>query len=113
MKTHFDKMTKKQAEKAQFILKTALNLGMKIDGYGDLAVNDHSGNVYLWLEDYPFCLFMPTDCDLIFTEFDVFVNWTDYNSGDEFVKCLSNFSTLEDIYQWCDKLEAENNFKEQ
>lgn len=107
MTTHFDTMTNWEREKAQFILRCSLNLGMRIDGYGELALNQFSGNVYLWLEDYPFALYMPINCDLS-TE-DVFVLWTDTNDGTEHEMSLSNFSDLEDIYQWCNELEIATN----
>ena len=44
--------------KVALLITKASDLGMDISGYGEAAENQHSGNVYLWLEDYPFTLFI-------------------------------------------------------
>ena len=52
---HFDS---KQFKNAGYLLVKAGALGMDLNGYGNLAYNNRSGNTYLWLEDYNFTLFI-------------------------------------------------------
>jgi hypothetical protein len=52
-------MTSNATLKAARLIQHAALLGMDVGGYGELAVNPHSGNTYLWLEDYNFCLYLP------------------------------------------------------
>ena len=44
--------------KVALLITKASELGMDISGYGEAAENPHSGRVYLWLEDYPFALYI-------------------------------------------------------
>ncbi len=44
--------------KVALLITKASELGMDISGEGEAAENPHSGNVYLWLEDYPFTLYI-------------------------------------------------------
>lgn len=53
-----------EREKAFYLLKTAEDLEMDTQGYGRLGLNTGTGNVYLWLEDYNFTLFLPITCNL-------------------------------------------------
>jgi hypothetical protein len=39
---------------------------------------------------------------------DVYVLWTNYQTGEEIEESLSEFNDLEDINQWVTKLENEN-----
>jgi hypothetical protein len=102
MNTNFDKMVVWEQQKAAFLLSSALQLGMQIDGYGELSVNNSSGYTYLWLEDYPFTLAMPIHCDLI--KNDVIVLWTNFDNGEEEEESLSAFSSVEDIFNWVEQL---------
>ena len=80
---------------------------MKLNGHGEIAVNQSSGYTYLWLEDYPFTLFMNISCEL--TEDDVYVLYSDSYNGDETEQYLSMFESLKDIYNWVKTLENQNN----
>ena len=73
---------------------------MDVGGYGFADENQMSGNVYLWLEDYPFTLYIGLGTDTIYAV------WTNYNNGDEEEIEVSSSMQLDDLLQWCDKLEA-------
>ena len=102
---NFYNMCDWEQEKALYLIKTAKQLGMNISGYGELAVNQTSGYTYLWLEDYPFTLYMPISCEL--EEKDVWVMWTNPENGEEIEKSLDEFSSLSDIEDWCKNLDEE------
>lgn len=51
-------LTRQEMEKAADLIKMASKVGYDVSCYGQLAVNQTSGNVYLWLEDEPICLFI-------------------------------------------------------
>lgn len=101
MTTNYDNMCKWELEKAIFLQKIAVDLGMDLTGYGEVAVNKSSGYVYLWLEDYSFTLYMPIACKLVKT--DVYALWTSPEDG-EFEVQLNNNSTLNSIELWAQKL---------
>lgn len=63
--------------KIGLLITKASNLGMDIGGYGEVSENTTSGNVYLWLEDYPFTLFIGLGSDAIYA------SWTNPNNGEE------------------------------
>lgn len=89
---------------AKLILK-ASQLGMDISGYGFADVNNNSGNVYLWLEDYPFCLYIAP-----FGNYQVMANWSCPYDGEEFDRLAGN--SLDKLYKWCNKLQANSDKKE-
>lgn len=95
--------------KALFILKTALDLGMDISGYGVLDVNPNSGNTYLWLEEYNFCLRMPTCCELEIS--DVVASYTDSYDGEETEINLTRLTTLSELEKWACDLENKSQDK--
>jgi len=88
---------------AKLILKARV-LGMDVSGYGFADVNNNSGNVYLWLEDYPFCLYIGLGSDKIMA------NWSCPIDGEEFNRVAGN--KLDTLYKWCDKLEGKSQAKE-
>jgi hypothetical protein len=105
MTYNFNKMTNWELDKANFLIRTARKLGMDLQGYGEVSVNEHSGYTYLWCEDYPFSLYMPISCEL-YRE-DVYVMWTNSYDGEEVEESLAEFEELKDIYRWVELLEAE------
>jgi hypothetical protein len=102
MNVNYDKMGKWELEKAIFLQKTAVDLGMDVSGYGEVAVNPNSGNTYLWLEDYGFCLYMPINCEL--KKEDVVANWSNPNNGEEETYFLKSGTTLNQLDIWAGKL---------
>lgn len=104
MNTNYDKMGKWEIEKAIFLQKTAVDLGMDVSGYGEIGVNPNSGYTYLWLEDYQFTLYMPINCELV--KSDVWAIWTNLDNGDEEEMSLDDKTTLSDINQWVDDLQG-------
>lgn len=105
MKANFEKMTKWELEKAMYILVQAKELGMDMAGYGELDVNPNSGYTYLWLEDYDFSLFMPINCDL--KRKDVYMLYTDFETGEETEESLEHFENIEDIYEFINTIKNE------
>lgn len=63
--------------KSALLITKASDLGMDISGYGEIGENTNSGNVYLWLEDYPFTLFIGLGSDTIYA------NWSNPDNGEE------------------------------
>ena len=63
--------------KVALLITKASDLGMNISGYGEAGENQNSGNVYLWLEDYPFTLYIGLGLDTIYA------NWSNPNNGEE------------------------------
>lgn len=104
MEINFKKIGNWERSKAIYLLSVADQLGIDLDGYGELNVNPRSGNTYLWFEDYNFCLYMPINCELC--RGDVWVAWTDPENGDEEEISLDNM-TLQDIEKWVEGLEKE------
>ena len=98
MTVDFSKFGDWNAKKAAYLLTVAHELGMKTGGYGELGLNQNSGNVYLWLEDYDFCIYMPISCKL--EKAGVWVMWTNPNSGEEIEKTLDEFDGLQSIEDW-------------
>jgi len=105
MKANFEKMTKWELEKAMYILVQAKELGMDMACYGELDVNPNSGYTYLWLEDYDFSLFMPINCDL--KRKDVYMLYTDFETGEETKESLEHFENIEDIYEFINTIKNE------
>lgn len=63
--------------KAALLITKASDLGMNISHFGEIGENQGSGNVYLWLEDYPFTLYIGLGDDTIYA------NWSNPNNGEE------------------------------
>ena len=103
MKLDFTKLEGWELTKAIYLIQKAKELGMSLDGYGEIAVNPNSGYTYLWSEDYPFTLYMPINCQL--SNDDVYVMYTDSDNGDEVEKPLSEFNDIDEIYTWVAMIE--------
>ena len=102
MKTNYENMGKWELEKAVFLQKIAVDLGMDLTGYGEVSVNPNSGYTYLWLEDYSFTLYMPINCELVKT--DVVALWSNPNDGEEIEMELEADTRLSDIEDWAQDL---------
>lgn len=74
-------------------------IGLLITKASDLGI-DVSGYVYLWLEDYPFTLFIDLGSD------DIQALWSNPNDGEEIEISVGNMS-LYDLENWAHKLYAE------
>ena len=97
-------MTLWELEKAMFLLKTARELNMDISTSELIvSVNNNSGYTYLWSENYNFTLYMPISCEL--TREDVYVLWTNSETGEEIEENFSEFFNLKDIENWANELE--------
>jgi hypothetical protein len=106
MKTNYETMTSWEIEKASYLIITAKQLGMDLQCYGEVAVNQYSGYTYIWLEDYDFTLYMPINCEL--KREDVYVLYTDSETGEETEESLKHFETLKDIYEFINTIKNEN-----
>jgi hypothetical protein len=105
MTTNFEKMGSWEIQKAAFLIQEAAKLGMRVDGYGEVNVNQNSGYTYLWLEDYQFTLYMEINCEL--ERKDIYVSWYNPEDGNEIEERLTNFRDITDIYKWVDILNKE------
>ena len=111
MEINFKNMGEWETEKALFLCNEARKLDMDISGYGFCDVNPNSGNTYLWLEDYNFCLFMPINCDLVKT--DIQACYSCPIDGEEDFIDLEDGTTLQDLEKWASKLSDKSQQKEE
>lgn len=81
------------------LLQTAANLGIDISGYGELAVNQQSGNTYLWLEDYIWTLYITYGAKT-----KVSVLWSCPNCGNEIARTLNKLDTIDSLDEWASSL---------
>lgn len=82
-----------ELRKIALLMTKASDLGMDLSGYGQADVNPHSGNVYMWLEDYPFTLYIGLGSDT------VYANWSNPNNGEETDISIDGM-TLVDLEMW-------------
>ena len=85
--------------KIGLLITKASDLGMDVGGYGYADENPNSGYTYLWLEDYPFTLYIDLGSD------DIQALWTNSYNGEE-VEIVVDDMSLDDLYQWAEELEA-------
>lgn len=90
-------MARDEIAKVALLIKKAANLNMELSSYGELGYNQNSGDVYLWLEDYPFALYIPFGVN------DIHVCFACPNCGEEYTR--EAFKNLENYYTWVEKLE--------
>lgn len=83
--------------KSALLITEASRLGMNISGYGEIGENQSNGNVYLWLEDYPFSLFIDLGNDTIQA------CWSSFESGCEEIVDVNGQSLFE-LEAWCENL---------
>lgn len=80
--------------KIALLITKASDLGMDISGYGQAGENGNSGNVYLWLEDYGFTLFIDLSGDD-----EIQAIWTNSYNGDEETRSADK-TTLRELEAW-------------
>ena len=103
---NLDTMCDWERKKAIYLLSIAESLGMDLKSYGEFAVNQNSGNTYLWLEDYNFSLYMPINCDLVKT--DIVALWNCGYCGEEIEYSLKESDNLNDIENAINDIEKEH-----
>lgn len=91
--------------KVALLITKASDLGMDVSGYGFADENCNSGNVYLWLEDYPFTLYIGLGSD------EIYANWSDPYDGEEF-DTETEDKSLFDLTEWAEALFAKSEEKE-
>ena len=79
--------------KIGILLVYASDIGMSCECYGFADENQSSGNVYLWLEDYPFTLYIGLGEDT------VYASWECSSDGHEYNIDASEM-TIIDLYNW-------------
>lgn len=107
MEVNYKEMDRWESEKAVFLQKTAIELGMDVSGKGTVDVSPNSGYVYLWLEDYSFTLYMPISCELIKT--NVSAIWSNPQDGEEMEFNLRKPTTLRHLEEWAERLDKKFN----
>ena len=83
--------------KIGLLITKAADLGMDVSGFGMADENQNSGNVYLWLEDYPFTLYIGLGSDTIYAL------WSNPNDGEE-IETETEGKTLSDLEDWAQSL---------
>lgn len=91
--------------KVALLITKASDLGMDVSGYGFADENNSSGNVYLWLEDYPFTLYIP-----LCMNDTIYANWSDPYDGEEF-DTETEGKSLFDLTEWAEALFAKSEEK--
>lgn len=86
--------------KIGLLITKASELGMDISGYGMADENQNSGYVYLWLEDYPFTLYIGLGSD------SIYALWSNPNDGEEEEMEVADYE-LRELEQWAYKLYAQ------
>lgn len=86
--------------KIALLITHASDIGMDVSGYGMADENPNSGNVYLWLEEYSFTLFITLGDDAIWA------SWTDSNDGEEHETEAAG-KTLAELESWASELANE------
>lgn len=86
-----------ELDKALYLIQTANKLGMVLND-AIIDVNNNSGYVYIYSENYDFCLYMPINCELRLK--DVYVLYTDMNNGEEFEISMNELLNLKHIKIW-------------
>ena len=86
-------------------------LGMDVNAKGHIGVSPSCGNTYLWLEDYPFTLFIPPCVDDYpfsrdippHDDYKIYALWVayDHGAGEEI---NINGETLSSLCEWGNKL---------
>jgi hypothetical protein len=79
--------------KVALLITKASDLGMDVSGYGEAAENQHSGNVYLWIEDYPITLYIGLGSDTIYA------CCNNSDTGEEYERAAGD-STLNQLIEW-------------
>ena len=83
--------------KIGLLITKASEIGMNIGGYGYADENTSSGNVYLWLEDYAFTLYIGLISD------DIYALWTNPEDGEE-IEIEVEGSDLSELESWANAL---------
>lgn len=87
--------------KIGLLITKASDLGMNLSGYGFADENQNSGNVYLWLEDYQFTLYIGLGEDTIYAL------WSDPEDGEE-EEIEVEGKTLRELEAWTEQLWLES-----
>jgi hypothetical protein len=90
-----------ELRKIALLMTKASDLGMNLSSYGFADVNPNSGYTYLWLEDYPFALFINVDNDKIWSV------WSHPEDGEETFLEVTEDTTLDALYDWVAELEEQ------
>lgn len=85
-----------ERKKAMYLLEVAEEIGYDTE-WGQIGLNDSSGNVWLWSENHMTCLYMTINCDL--TKNDIWVMYSSPENGHEFEIELGQ-RTLKEIEKW-------------
>ena len=95
-------MVSNEIRKVALLITKAADLGMDLTSYGEAGVNESSGNVYLWLEDYAFTLYIP-----IGERNTIYALWMNTENGDE-EETPVHGKNLDRLMKWCESLDRHN-----
>ena len=95
-------MVNNELRKAALLIAKACDMNMDLTSYGEVGVNEYSGNVFLWVEDYPFTLYIP-----IGERNTIYALWTNTENGDE-ISTPTHGKNLDRLMKWCDSLDRQN-----
>lgn len=95
-------MVSNEIRKVALLITKAADLGMDLTSYGEADVNESSGNVYLWVEDYPFTLYIPNG-----ERNTIYALWTNTENGDE-ISTPIHGKNLDRLLKWCKHLDDEH-----
>ena len=90
-----DKLQGWELEKALYLINIANKIKMELNEYTIIDVNNNSGYVYLWNENYNFSLYMPINCEL--QKSDVYALYSDFDNGEETEIDLSDINHVNEL----------------
>lgn len=96
-----ENMTGNELRKAALLITKASDIQMDLSGYGEISVNPHSGNVYIWCEDYLFTLYIPVSGGD-----RIYACWVHPETGDE-ETTEATTATMHDLETWAETLQAQ------
>lgn len=97
-----ENMVANEIRKGALLIARADQLDMDLGGYGQVGVNPHSGNVYLWLEDYPFCLYIGLG-----SGDRIFACWSNPETGEEEITEVTEGTRFGNLEEWAETLNAQ------
>ena len=102
MEINTENMINNEYRKAGLLITKACDMNMDLTSYGEVGVNHSSGNVYLWVEDYPFTLYIPNG-----ERNTIYALWMNTENGDE-ISTNIHGKNLDRLMKWCESLDRQH-----
>ena len=94
MENIFEKFNGTDLDRLALCIRAVRKAGLSIDKYAQAGINQGSGNVYVWSEDWAGCVYCSIGLDVAWS-------YSDPDDGEEF-----DFETYADMTEFVDSREA-------